>query len=172
MNHEIFTDPDLHFEHAFLAELVNIWQQRKGARAMPSRQDLDPLTMPPALLPHIFMIDVIAGPPIRYRWRLLGTHVTASLGRDSTGKYFDEMYATEHFDMLAIPMRWVSEHKRPLRNVGRSSFADKEWIAYESVYVPLSDDGENVNIFYCAGVFGIRQRERSHFPILGHYGTV
>jgi len=41
-----------------LIEVVNIWHQVRGDRAMPSRQDIDPLHIPPHLLPHLELIDV------------------------------------------------------------------------------------------------------------------
>lgn len=82
-------DPGLAFQSERLVKIVDYWQDATGARSMPSRRDIDPLAMPKHLLPHLELIDVIAAPERRFRWRLIGTHVTAAVGQDCTGRFFD-----------------------------------------------------------------------------------
>jgi len=52
---------------------------------MPSRRDVDPLAIPGYLLAHLELIDVFHHPELRFRWRLIGTHVTTAVGRDQRG---------------------------------------------------------------------------------------
>jgi hypothetical protein len=57
---------------------------------MPSRADMDPVELPRALLPNLFLVDVEESPR-RFRYRLVGTELTAIMRRELTGRYIDEM---------------------------------------------------------------------------------
>ena len=52
-------DLDLVFEGERLAEILDFWRKACTGRTMPTRQDIDPLTIPPHLLAHIELIDVL-----------------------------------------------------------------------------------------------------------------
>lgn len=52
---------------------------------LPQRRLLDPVALPPALLPHLFVIDVLPG-GAGFRMRLMGTHQVGAYGRDFTGR--------------------------------------------------------------------------------------
>lgn len=124
---------------------------------MPSRQDIDPLAMPKHLLPHLELIDVIAETELRFRWRLIGTHVTAAVGRDCTGRFFDELYLGDDFETVSQPFRWVAETARPLRWFGSSGFIGRDWQSYEGVYLPLSSDGVVVDMIFAGVHYDLRQ---------------
>jgi hypothetical protein len=54
---------------------------------------VDPLTIAPDLLPHIFILTIEQGAPAqahRLRIRLTGTAIDAALGRRLIGRYLDE----------------------------------------------------------------------------------
>ena len=74
-------DPELVFQSKRLIEIVDYWRPIRGDRAMPSRHDVDPLKIPGHLLPHLELIDVLPPPEQRFRWRLIGTHVTEAVVR-------------------------------------------------------------------------------------------
>ena len=139
-------DPDLTIESERLVEVADYWRKLRGDRKMPARQDVDPLRMPRHLLPHLELIDVVRQPDTRLRWRLIGTHVTTAVSRDSTGKYFDELYQGTDFAAVSEPFEWVAANAKPLRWFGTSGFVGKEWQAYEGVYLPLSDDDKTVDM--------------------------
>ena len=46
-------NPDLPFEIDLLTETVDYWRALRGERRMPSHGDIDPLALPPRLLPHL-----------------------------------------------------------------------------------------------------------------------
>ncbi len=144
-------DPELAFQSKRLIEVVDYWRQFRGDRAMPSRHDVDPLKISGHLLPHLELIDVLPRPEQRFRWRLIGTHVTEAVGRDSTGRYFDELYPDEDFETVSRPFKWVAENAKPLRWHGTSGFIGRDWLAYEGAYLPLSSGGTVVNMIF-AGV--------------------
>lgn len=111
---------------------------------MPSRADLEPTEIP-NLLPYVALIEA-ESEPRRFRWRLIGTHITQAMGYDSTGRYFDEKYSGQVLlDLMAVYERVLSSRK-PIRHFGRPTFADKHYAEYESTHLPLSSDGNDVDI--------------------------
>src|SRR5882724_4542583 len=59
------------------------WDGRRGGREVPTRADLDPADIP-SLLRYVFLIDVLSD-PLRLRYRVFGTALTALFKRDLTG---------------------------------------------------------------------------------------
>jgi len=84
----------------------------QGDKAMPSRQDFDPLKLPVQLLPHIMLIDASGTMPIRLRWRLVGTYITERIGRDMTGRFWDEIYEDKVLREMSKAPLWAIEHRR------------------------------------------------------------
>jgi len=127
-----------------IRELHEYWRTKLDGRQMPTRGDIDPIEIP-NLLPYIALIDV-EWTPRRFRWRLIGTHITTALGYDSTGFHFDDKYAGQALaDLMAVYER-VIERKAPIRHYGKPTFADQVYSEYESAHFPLSEDGERVEI--------------------------
>lgn len=148
-------DPGLDIQAPILSAALQVWEDARGGKPMPSRADIDVLNIPPAVLSHILLIDIEDGPLERFRWRLIGTHVTSVLGRDSTGSYFDELYSPEATDVLLSGPRWAMANRRPVRTLGHASFAGKAHIRSENVDMPLSEDGERVSMIFVATLFRI-----------------
>ncbi len=71
-------------EFAFFRPLLRYWQDRCGGRPAPSRRDIDPLDLPPALLPHVVLIDV-EREPLDFRYRLSGTVADTIHGQSLKG---------------------------------------------------------------------------------------
>jgi hypothetical protein len=62
-------------------DLYKYWLWKRGARIMPARGDIDPISIP-QLLPHL-MITERAGDHFRYR--LVGSAIVQTIGYDATG---------------------------------------------------------------------------------------
>lgn len=116
---------------------------------MPGRADIDPIDIP-NLLPYVSLIDV-EQEPYRMRYRLIGTHITEAIGRDSTGRYFDELYEGRTLEEMVRRFSTVVRANLPARFIVKATFADKEYRHYETIHLPLSDDGKSVNMIL-AGV--------------------
>lgn len=149
-------DPALSVESPVVSQALKTWQRLRGGRPMPSPADIDPLELPRRLLPHILLIDIEREPDLRFRWRLIGTHITEVVDRDSTGRYWDELYDERTFAMLARGPLWVMRHKRPLRVLGNAHYVGKEHIGSESVDMPLSRDGTEVHRIMTVTVYHVR----------------
>jgi len=144
MTVDITIDRTLNLKPVVLVELLEIWRSQRGTDVMPQWSVFDPLDIPAATLPHLYLIDVLETKPPRLRWRLLGTHTTEMLGRDNTGKYFDELYPPEDARDMAAPVFLIQEERVPLRLTGQSLFAGKDWIHYECLYLPYAGNTQSV----------------------------
>lgn len=144
-------DTDLKYESEALDRLRDYWLRIRGDREMPRRADLDPLHIPD-LLPYLALIEVEHAPR-RFRWRLIGTHITRAMGRDRTGNYFDEAYSGKVLDDLMNVYERVVQARTPIRHFGRPTFADKAFSNYESTHLPFSENGETVDLVLVGLVF-------------------
>ncbi len=128
--------------HPMLADLLAYWHQKRGGRAMPARPDIEPAELK-AMLPHLFMVDV-EHDPLRLRYRLVGTALVDVLGHDIKGKYLDEM-------PLLFRTFAAGAYEEVLRTRGPcykevSGIAAYFRVAYKRLLLPLSTDGEAINI--------------------------
>jgi hypothetical protein len=77
---------------------------------------LDPAAIPPALLPHIFVLDIDRGAAasVRLRIRLTGTAIDDVLGRRLKGRYLDEfMHGPQSAEVLGA-FRLCAESGQPI----------------------------------------------------------
>jgi hypothetical protein len=138
------SDFSLDFQSDKLRKLHRYWQGKLAGRAMPARADIEPTEIP-ALLPHIALVGVEPAPP-RLFFRLIGTHITDSVGRNNTGRYFDEAYDGQLLEDIIQVYGVVLESMTPVRHFGKALFSDNKYRDYESIHLPLSHDGRTVNM--------------------------
>ena len=99
---------------------------------MPARADIDPVEMPVRLLPCLMLVDVVPDER-RFVYRLVGTGEVEVRGNDPTGKSVIEgFFGTTVEDALSWYTRCVETNGR--------------YITEETIFLPLSDDGVNVNM--------------------------
>lgn len=145
-------DPTLKFEAQALRHLWQYWNRKRGERAMPGRPDIEPLELKPHL-GRLVLADVVrGGPETRFRYRLIGTAVTDLVGRDATGKFLDDLYGV-NYEFMIVAYRWVAANRRPLRVTGDLRHAQREWVHIESLDLPLSRDGETVDMILTRSVY-------------------
>lgn len=138
------TDLGLNVRDLRLLELLAYWEGKRAGRRMPRRADIHPEEIP-GLLRNVILIDV-EHDPLRLRYRLIGTDITRTMQRDSTGKYYDEIYASELLEDIYRTFRHLLAQKAPLRTFGTAFYPDKNFYSYETLNLPLSEDGETVNM--------------------------
>lgn len=133
-----------------LREVREYWAGKCGVRPMPRRQDIDPLELPRSHMPYLSVLEVLSGGD-DFRFRLLGTGITDLLGRDSTGKTVREVYAAADSEMrqwMLDVYQAVVTHKRPVLKRGSLRMVQKEYIDFEALHLPLSEDGEHVSMLF------------------------
>jgi len=134
-----------------ILRLLAYWNARRGVRFAPARADIDPADIT-ALLPDIMMVDVLDGGR-DFRFRLIGTRIVEGLGRDSTGRLFSELYADQPLARQRLGDRFqqVIKWRRPVFSRGRLYWVpDRGHKRFDSAHLPLSADGECVDIILAA----------------------
>jgi hypothetical protein len=134
-----------------LRRLYEYWSQRRGDRKWPSRADLDPVGMRFAL-GNVILAEVVPGTPASYRIRLHGSTLTQRVGYDLTGKLLDDMPVPEFRDMSRRSFDKVVKTGEPLHVVA-DRMIDNRMQHYESVLMPLSSDGEQVDMLLIGLVY-------------------
>ena len=140
--------------HPTLAFLRGYWETKRGDRAMPARADIRPFDLKEHL-GWMLMVDVL--PDLSdFRFKLIGTYVTQYFLGDSTGKTVSEAFASHNpmvSKVLKSLLRMTARDRVPVR-----AFGDADWIGpgfekFDAIYLPLSDDGETVNMILHGFVF-------------------
>jgi hypothetical protein len=140
-------------DDTLISSLLHFWETARGARAMPAKADVDPLRLGARLLPHVLLVELVAGGRLRYR--LCGTALIEAAGADITGKHADELYPnpdyTGYIDGLyrrciAARRPIYSESRYLTRNSSRQRFARR-------LICPLADDGAPVQQFITGQTF-------------------
>ena len=136
----------LPINHPQLAQLYRYWDRRRGDRAMPTRRDILPEELGSALLGNLFLVDVVrdAEAP-RFRYRLVGTSLTAIMDQELTGKFVDQMPFL--YRKFALPA--YREILRAGRPTYKETNAFEGWlvIRYKRLLLPLaSPDGAQIDM--------------------------
>ncbi len=131
--------------HAFTQDLEDYWSANCAGNRLPSRQDIDPVDIP-NLLPTLYLIDVACETiPPRFRFRLLGNVITDKFQRNSTGKWFDEIYDAEVYHRISTDYLDIIRTKQPSYAVLNMPVEGREYIQYERLVCPLASDGQTVD---------------------------
>ena len=129
-----------------LQMLFGYWREKKGSRTAPSRTDIQPEELRP-LLPYLALYDVLDGD---FRVRLFGTGLVLAYDGNITGKLMSDCDLNGINSQLAEQLTEVVRERRA--NVLRAKFAretDDRYLEYERIALPLSADGETVNMILC-----------------------
>ena len=90
-------------------------------------------------------VKVLHRDPLRFRFRVHGHQLAWRIGNDMTGRFVDEMPHPENRAVMTERCRWLVENARPY--VGRRTrIVGGRLIPYEVVWLPLADDGREINL--------------------------
>lgn len=129
--------------HPDMLKMLNYWHAKRGGRLMPSRADIDPADFR-RFLPHITLVDVVADER-RFVYRLVGTKEVELRGRDPTGKSVIEAYFASSVDVAIANYDRVVRTRAPFYTADPYQVVDR-YIGEEDLFLPLSNDGERVNM--------------------------
>jgi hypothetical protein len=127
-----------------LRALEEYWRSKKIGDALPSRRDIDPWEMR-TFLRQVFLITVTRS-PLRFWFRLVGSGVADGYGEDVTGKYLDEIDLDEVRTEIIEDYRAATLERRPVRSTWDFIKDDRKRLRYERLLLPLSSDGETVDM--------------------------
>jgi hypothetical protein len=109
------------------------------------RADLDPVDLPPRVLPGICLVDVVPDAR-RYVYRLVGTGEVEVRGNDSTGKSVAEACFAPSPENALGCYDTVVETRAPPLDVEPFAAPNGRYVTEETIFLPLSNDGTNVNM--------------------------
>jgi hypothetical protein len=126
-----------------LHQLFDYWKSRRGGRAMPCRQDIEPYDIA-AILPYVSITELHAN-PLRVRFRLAGSVIDELHGRTVTGQWLDDIEVLGGHDFWLGQYARLMREKAPIfgRTIGTydgAAITRCDWIL-----LPLSDDGREVD---------------------------
>jgi hypothetical protein len=121
------------------------WRGKIKAGRLPARSDIDPLEIP-ALLPHIVLWNVEHS-PLRFRGRLVGSHIVEMSGRDATGRYVD--FVDDH-GVVEAEYRAVAASGLPRYQERRAHWPNHDHKYYARLLLPLAQDGRQVDMLFGA----------------------
>lgn len=140
-------------ERPELQYLFDYWNDKRRGRAMPSRADFALRELKPQL-GWLSLLDVLPeGNDFRYR--LVGTRIARYFRSDTTGKTVTEAFApvpAAREIMLAL-LRSVASQASVVRTWGNLGWMGNNFEDFESLFLPLSDDGVTVNMIMNPFVF-------------------
>jgi hypothetical protein len=124
-------------------DLYAYWQDKRGSRSMPARNEINPADIP-QLLPYLAIMERAGD---QFRTRLMGSALVTALGQDPTGTHVGHSLS----DPSAAEVRAIFEC---VFKTGHPVFATGEFVlkssgatrALSMLVLPLSDDGERVNM--------------------------
>jgi hypothetical protein len=145
------SEAKIDIRHPRLRRLHDYWLAKRGQRTMPSRADI---AVPDIayVLGDVMLVDVIGAPP-RFRIRLHGSNLSLRAGYELTGRMLDELPETEFRRQVRDRWMTVATSGRPLC-CDRDGTFDGRHYWYESLILPLSTDGERVNMELVAVIYG------------------
>lgn len=132
-----------------LQRLLQYWQDKRGSRAMPGRNDIDPLDIP-WMLGDISLVEVHRPAAcLRYRFRLIGSRVAERLGYDMTGKWLEDLPGPDYRAYLIEAFGEVVARGMPLTE-RPNMVIDHSVLHYEILRMPLATDGRNPDMLLLA----------------------
>ena len=138
---------------ARLRQAHDYWRRKAAGRALPGRADIDPTEIP-KLLPDVMLVDVL--PQGRYRYRLIGTDNAQAHGMHATGRFLDEVLpGPEYKDhVIALYDECILSRRALYSECLLMSPNQRAPERHTKVlFMPLSEDGEAVNMVFVMQVF-------------------
>ena len=149
---------DLIFERRELTEFLDYWRSKCGGRKFPARADIRPREIQ-HLLPWLHMYDT-AGDKGEHHVRLLGTslsHASRDDWGDLRGKPVSA-YPPRLARRVRLGIEWVLESRGPVRIIAASAgIPGQEFQSMETCAVPLSDNGQDINIVMAVSILENRK---------------
>ena len=134
-----------------LVGLFSYWQGLPRTGSIPLYASVDVVDIPPHLLPNIFLVEV-ENNPRNYRYKLTGTEIDRRNGFAVTGMRLSEV-PIDHTDKLAAEFDRIVETGEPRFSSGAFITSDELFRDVERVVVPLSHDGETVDMLLGIVIF-------------------
>lgn len=150
-------DTELEFERPELNQLRDIWKQKVADRAICARADFDARTIKP-FMRHLNILETVRQPDgsRRYRHRYQGSALVEVFG-EQTNHYLDEFIPRDKLVRWHAGLDLAVLSGRPIRFVINFTSPQISYLKSECIAIPVSDDGQTVNMVLAFNYFGPKQ---------------
>lgn len=131
-------------ESPVLQDIYLHWLNLSDGNSLPLRADFDPVDIP-NLLPYIYLVDVIKGGE-DFAYRLVGTHITESVGFDFTGQRISEFMRTNESEDRAKDYIDCLASRKPACKNGNLVDYGRDYMLYERLLCPMTHNGTDIDI--------------------------
>lgn len=138
----------LEIANARLRRLYDYWEAKRGERVAPTRRDINPVEIPDLL--GFVNIYEVRDDPRDFKIRLNGSEVAEMLGRDITGKYCSTVTSGPDAVRCKAAFNICVDRRSPAIVETSLAFYDKPYITQTMIVLPLSSDGEWVDMIITA----------------------
>lgn len=126
-----------------IAGVEKHWNELRGSRAMPRRDEIDPINLVP-WLPYISIVE-LHYEPFRVRYRLVGTEVARIVKEDFSNRWLhDTGWGDEAIALNLMLYERVAKSRAPDFGLSLMTWEGKLDHVFEWGLFPLSNDGEVV----------------------------
>jgi len=139
----IVTEQDL--TSRLVLDGYSYWQSKRNGAEIPARSAFDPLFEVPALVRYMMLKDVQRA-PLDFRYRLVGTGLRTHMTKDWTGAWMSEVEYQKPPSTIWDYHKQVAETGAPLFIKPNYVGPHKDYLAIESVMLPLAEDHRNVDM--------------------------
>jgi hypothetical protein len=141
----------IEIESATLRRLYADWDAQRRGRPFPARADFDPLDYK-YIVGNLSLLDVHHA-PLRFHYRLHATNVAQRLGYELTGKSLEANPDADARTLIREHFSAVVEGRAPIAARHRFIASDGRDVNHESLVLPLSRDGETIDMLMSALAF-------------------
>jgi hypothetical protein len=134
-----------------LQRLYSDWDNWRGSRPFPTRQDFDPEDIN-YIIGRVNLVDVYYN-PLRFRYRVFGTTLAQRLGIEMTGRFVDEYPAGEQREHVQRRYAQTIIVRQPTVVLHKRFSLDGWGHSYESIVLPLSTDGASIDMMLAGFAF-------------------
>jgi hypothetical protein len=148
------TDAATESPHPRIARFIDLWRSlAPGPALLPGRQHFDPL-MVPDLLANLWLVDVDAGSPRRYRYRLIGGKLVDAGMPARKGDLVDDPRFSQDPVAIRSVFDTIVESREPGWARGEPMIRHSKFVlSLERVILPLATDGRTIDMMLCMTLF-------------------
>ena len=141
-----------------LTKVYDYWQHKQDGRIAPAWTDISLLDLSPEVIPRVCVVNV-GGDKLDFTYRFWGTAITGLHHYDLTGKSVQQLKPADYAKTIYQQYKAVYETRTPQGFLTKIPLETGLFAYYAAVRMPLSSDGNSINMIMCAEHHG-REREQ------------
>lgn len=136
--------------HPKIQAAFDYWAGIQPEGSLAGRQHIDPSKFVP-LLPNVYLLDVLRGERLDYRYRIFGTELVSRVGSDLTGRRLREVGLPEDLERALAEL--VERGGFDWRRGPPINKALPKYLMLERITLPLARDGRTIDMLFGVSVF-------------------